>query len=420
MPGAYHTTGTTTFLLFLSLLFNVHNIHGRKTTIHPFRNVSLAAAFSKANTEFTLGLMKKIPSDSNIFYSPLSISTVMAMAHLGANAETLTQIGRVLHFDEMGRGVYSAFRSYLRFISNRTFKGKLNTASRIYKSVQNSAIRSFLINSTIYFNTSLEGVDFTQSEETRKSINSWVSKRTENKIQNLIPKDGINNGTEMVLVNAIYFKGNWKNQFMAMDTFPREFKNGKEKIMTKMMHQVNYFRFCNMPDLSLKAIELPYEGNSLSMLIILPMSMTGIENLEKSLTSSVLKNVVNHLKETKVSLFLPIFEMHYSLSMRPLLSAMGMPLPFSNKADFSKMVIRNVSIGNIFHKAFVKVNEKGTEAAAATAVGMFTVAQVRRSKPSYELFKADHPFLVFIRDHVNGVTLFAGRLYSPPQSNSKA
>jgi serine protease inhibitor len=188
-----------------------------------------------------------------------------------------------------------------------------------------------------------------------------------------------------------------------------EFRNGKKNIKIDMMHQTNYFRFCNIPDLSLKAIELPYAGNSLTMLIILPTSLTGIENLEKSLTSQEFKKVTNHLRKTRVSLYLPKFKMEFTLPLKSHLQTMGMTLPFDKiKADFSRMTTEHVYINGIFHKAFVDVNEKGTEASAATAV-----VSMSKRRVVTQSFQADHPFLFFIRDQVNDVILFAGRFYSP-------
>lgn len=167
----------------------------------------MAAVFTKVNTEFTLSLLMKLPSDFNLLYSPFSISTAIAMVRLGARAETLTQIGWVLHFEEIGHDIYPVFGSYIEFLSNKTFNNTLETANKIYQRVKVKTRESFLQNCTSYFNTTLEGVDLFKSEETREKINSWVSRHTEHKIQGLIPKGALNSLIFMVQVNANYFNG---------------------------------------------------------------------------------------------------------------------------------------------------------------------------------------------------------------------
>lgn len=379
-------------------------------TSHPFENRDVAAAFTKANKAFMLSLLKQLPSESNIFYSPFSISTALAMVHLGAKSETLEEMNRALHFEKMGIDVHSAFGSYLEFLSKETGDCTLKTANKIYQSMRFKPEESFLQDCSKNFKATVEAVDFSQSEAASKKINSWVSQQTENKIQNLIPAGALNSLTFMVLVNAIYFKGNWNSQFNSKHTQVMEFRNAKEKFMTNMMYQKASFRFCHFPDQMLNALELPYQGQTLSMLILLPTVVDGLENLEKNLTESLLKNVVSSLREKKVEVFLPKFKMESTYQMKSHLSALGIPSAFDEtKADFSGMDKgKDVYISEVFHKAFVEVNEEGTEAAAATGVVM-----MKRSIQITPEFRADHPFLFFIRDSVNDVILFAGRFYKP-------
>jgi serine protease inhibitor len=183
-----------------------------------------------------------------------------------------------------------------------------------------------------------------------------------------------------------------------------------------MMYKKASFNFCHIPEQMVNALEMPYQGKTLSMLILLPMTVDGLENLEKNLTESLLKNVVSNLREKKVEVYLPKFKLESTYQMKPFLSALGMPSAFDeSKADFTGMDRSGaVSISEVYHKAFVDVNEEGTEAAAATGVAMR-----KRSLPIIQEFRADHPFLFFIRDSVNDVILFAGRFYKPAEGSSK-
>ncbi|XP_061179384.1 serpin B8-like [Saccostrea echinata] len=258
-------------------------------TVLPFPNKEVSAAFSRSNSGFMLSLLKQLPSQSNIFYSPFSISTALAMVHMGARTDTLKEMSQALHFEEMDKDVHTAFASYLDFLSKETGNCTLKTANRIYQSMRFKPKESFLQNCNKHFKATVEAVDFSQSEEARKKINSWVSQHTENKIRDLIPARALNSATFMVLVNAIYFKGNWNSKFESKHTEIMEFQNTNEKFMTDMMHQKASFKFCHMPDLMLNALQLPYQGKTLSMLILLPTAVDGIESLEKNLTESVLK-----------------------------------------------------------------------------------------------------------------------------------
>ncbi|XP_061179124.1 serpin B8-like [Saccostrea echinata] len=401
-------------LIFVLVLINCTEF--KMATVLPFSNREMSAAFSRANKRFMLSLLKQLPSESNIFCSPFSISTALAMVHMGAETDTLKEMSQALHFEEMDKDVHAVFGSYLDFLSKETGDCTLKTANRIYQSMRFKPEESFLQNCNKHFKASVESVNFSQSAATSKKINSWVNQQTENKIQDLIPASALNELTFMVLVNAIYFKGNWNSKFESKYTEIMEFRNTKEKFLTDMMYQMDSFKFCHMPDLMLNALELPYQGKTLSMLILLPTAVDGIESLEKNLTESVLKTVVSNLRKQKVEVYLPKFKMESTFELKSYLSALGMPLAFDEiKADFSGMDKgKNVYISEIFHKAFVEVNEEGTEAAAA--MGIYVSTSSVQITPE---FRANHPFLFFIRDSVNDVILFAGRFYKPDGSSVK-
>jgi serpin B len=381
-------------------------------TSSPFNDKDLATAFTQSNQGFTLDLLRQLPSESNVFYSPFSTTSALAMVHLGAKSDTLKEMTRALHFDKMGANVHSAFGSYLDFLANETGNSTLKTANKIYQSMMFKPEELFLHECYKHFNVTVDTLDFSQSAAASNTINSWVSQQTEDKIQNLIPEDALDSRTFMVLVNAVYFKGNWNSPFNAESTRKMEFRNGKERHTTSMMYQKSYFRFCHMPDQMLSALEIPYQGRTLSMLILLPTAVDGIASLERNLTESLLQKVVSNMTEKELKVYIPKFKLESTYQMKPYLSALGMPSAFDRgKANFTGMDRSgNVFISEVYHKAFLEVNEEGTEAAAATGVVITKTSLSLLPDPE---FRADHPFLFFIRDSVNDVILFAGRFYEP-------
>nr|XP_022295988.1 leukocyte elastase inhibitor-like [Crassostrea virginica]XP_022295989.1 leukocyte elastase inhibitor-like [Crassostrea virginica]XP_022295990.1 leukocyte elastase inhibitor-like [Crassostrea virginica]XP_022295992.1 leukocyte elastase inhibitor-like [Crassostrea virginica]XP_022295993.1 leukocyte elastase inhibitor-like [Crassostrea virginica] len=401
--------------LVLVFSITVFSIHGEMASNQPFQNKETAAAFSEANRVFTLKLLKHLPPESNVFYSPFSISTALAMVHLGAKADTLKEMDHVLHFSKLGKDVHSAFGSYLEFLSKETGDLSLKTANRIYQSIRFPPDESFLKECAQHFKSTAEVMDFSKSEAASSAINTWVSQQTEDRIKDLVSASSLDSMTFMILINAIYFKGDWNSKFKAEHTQKMEFRNVKGNFMTNMMYQKAAFRFGYMPDLQLNALELPYKGKRLSMLILLPMAVDGISHLEKNLSESLLIDLVSNLTEKTVEVYLPKFKMETSFQLKPQLVALGMPSAFDeNKADFSGIdKKKDVYISEVFHKAFVEVNEEGTEAAAATA------KIKKRSIQITPEFRANHPFLFFIRDSVNDVTLFAGRFYQPMDTSLK-
>ena len=242
-------------------------------------------------------------------------------------------------------------------------------------------------------------------------INKWVESQTNEKIKDLLPSGAINELTKMVLVDAIYFKGNWKSQFRKDLTTKMQFRSGKKPVDVDMMYQKANFKYKKNQAGQFSALELPYVGDSLSMLILLPDADDGLDRLEKSLTADVMDAMLDSMPEMKVAVWIPKFKLQCAKQLSKILSSLGMTDAFSkDKANFSKMDPSNrLFIDEVYHQAFVEVNEEGTEAAAATAV----VMRKKRSVQIVPEFKADHPFLFFIRDVENGVILFAGRLLEP-------
>jgi len=279
-------------------------------------------------------------------------------------------------------------------------------------------LRVFLTTTKKYYEANLFWVDFkTAFNAVRDEINTWVEEKTNNKIKDLIPADALSKWTRFVLVNAIYFKGTWASQFQKHNTKDASFWPEPEKEITvPMMHQTGYFQYTE--DESLQIVELPYEGREISMLILLPKKDVAMTKVEKGLTTKTLNKWISNLSSSYyyVSISMPKYKVTSKFTLNDNLKSMGVLDAFSKKAaDFSGMANllpdEILYISAVIHKAFVDVNEEGTEAAAATAV-VFDMGIISEPPPP-KIFNADHPFLFLIRDNATGSILFFGRVVDP-------
>ncbi|XP_007887815.2 leukocyte elastase inhibitor [Callorhinchus milii] len=372
-----------------------------------------------AITNFSLDLFKhlnKADKTGNIFVSPFSISTALAMLLLGAEGNTAAQMVKVLHFNKV-KDIHSEFQALQSDIVKFSAPCHVKLANRLYGE-ENITLHSKYLESTLKFYQAEFGVvDFPdRAEEARSQINSWVEEQTEGKIPNLLAQGMIDQFTKLVLVNAIYFKGRWTKSFDKEDTEERLFFISKDDSKTvNMMSLKGTFNVAYVEELETQILEIPYAENKLSMFILLPDSIndnsTGLEKLEKSLTfDKLLKwTSAESLSSSTVNVYLPRFKLEESYDLQATLSSMGMSDVFDGaKADFSRMTgERGLSLTKIVHKSFIEVTEEGTEAAASTgAVLMF------RCLNSDE-FVADHPFLFFIRESKTQNILFFGRFSIP-------
>ncbi|XP_028659848.1 leukocyte elastase inhibitor-like isoform X1 [Erpetoichthys calabaricus] len=402
-----------------------------------------------ANSQFSLDLFKmfgdKKPT-SNIFYSPLSISSAMGMVYLGSKGNTAAEIGQVLHFTsskkdkaasgsqqkglmqqslaktfhfhKAGDEVHSHFSTLIANINKKGAPYQLSMANRLYGERSYDFVKEYIEKTNKFYHASLESVDFVKApEESRKNINAWVEKQTNDKIKDLLASGTIDDLTRLVLVNAIYFKGNWEKKFQESSTRNEQFRiNKNETKEVKMMHQKSKFKFAFIPEMQCQILELPYVENELSMLILLPKDIednsTGLKKLEQSLTLEKLHEWTNpdNMDKIEISVSLPRFKLEQSYDLKEVLINMGVVDAFDMcRADLSGMSPKDdLYLSKAVHKSFVEVNEEGTEAAAATAmVVMMRCAMIPAS------FNADHPFLFFIRHNKTRSILFYGRFCSP-------
>uniref|UniRef100_A0A803VDX9 Serpin B10 n=1 Tax=Ficedula albicollis TaxID=59894 RepID=A0A803VDX9_FICAL len=398
-----------------------------------------------STNSFTVDLYKKLNENSkgqNIFFSPWSIATALAMVHLGAKGDTATQMAEVsseiscvppyrdflpklLLFylwqgtdpeQEGAENIHSGFKKLLSDINKRRSTYLLKSANRLYEEKTYPLLPKFLQLITSYYNAKPQAVNFKRAaEQVRSQINSWVENKTERKIQSLLPPGSLHSRTVLVLVNAIYFKGKWEKKFLEKNTSEMPFRISKTKTKpVQMMSLKDTFFILHETTMKFRIIELPYVKNELSMFILLPDDIsdntTGLE-LVKELTYEKLAEWTkpDNMMKAEVDLYLPKLKMEENYDLKSPLSSMGIRNAFDpGQADFTGMSAKkDLFISQVIHKAFVEVNEEGTEAAAATGVLMM------RSRVLTTTFKADHPFLFFIRHNKSQTILFFGRFCSP-------
>ncbi len=364
------------------------------------------SAISDGNAGLAVQLYRELGAkEGNLFFSPYSISSAMGMTYAGARGETAAQMKTTLHFRLEAAGLNSGFRSLNKILGeNAKISGqKLSIANALVLTGGNvsDAYRKIL---TTYYDA---GIFRGGLEE----INGWVKTKTEGKIDRILEQLSAN--SVCVILNAIYFKGVWESQFDKKHTFDLPFKlPGGAEVKTPFMNRKGDLKL--LDEKNFQALSLPYKGNTLSMVVLLPKTVDGLAGLEDALYAEDLKGWLANLdkqKNQKVWVYLPKFKLETQYDLGGPFQKMGMKDAFSPAADFSGMGWKkgDLWIGQIKHKAFVEVNEEGTEAAAATAVEMVT-----KSAPPRELvFRADHPFMFLIRDNETGTILFIGRVANP-------
>lgn len=379
---------------------------------------------SKDNRDFAVSFYQKIAlakSDTNLFFSPYSISSALGMTSGGAKGQTATEINKVMRFSLPQEKLHPAFSWLTIDLNNRGKMGdfQLSVANRIWGHKDYGFNQDFVKLLESNYKAGLAPVDFqNKAEEARTTINDWVAQQTQNKIKDLIKPGLIKTNTQLVLTNAIYFKGSWSQQFKSSATHEQDFFMTKDnKVKVQMMVQ-KFEKGAKLSETKgARLLELPYAGGQLSMVVILPNTRHALPTLEKELTREKLDQWLSQTKETTVKVSLPKFKIAAELDLKKILISMGMTLSFSEKADFSgisKPGEQTLQLTDAVHKAFVEVNEEGTEAAAATAViGGFRSAPV----DTIPTFIADQPFLFLIRDRSTGATLFMGRFAKPTTNN---
>ena len=289
-------------------------------------------------------------------------------------------------------------------------------ANRVYLQKDYHIVETFKTSTSHFYSAQSENMDFKQdTENSRTNINKWVSDATESKIEELLKPGVLDTATRLVLINAIYFKGNWQKKFSKDSTQQQQFHVSDDvKVNVNMMHQKDYFRNGHSLDLDADIIELPYFGSDLIMTILLPSDKNGLPNLEGRLTYEVMSTLSAPLKNSSIDVYIPKFSVRGDYNLVDVLTGLGMrDLFVPGMADLSGITgTRELHVSHVIHQAFIDVDEDGSEAAAATAVIAMERSMITRS------FRADHPFVYYITDKKTQSIIFMGRVVNPPTNST--
>ncbi|XP_044249265.1 serine protease inhibitor 42Dd isoform X2 [Drosophila takahashii] len=346
------------------------------------------------------GQLAKSEPGRNIVLSPSSIRTGLALAYLGAEGSTADELKQGLGLEGADKSeVAQKFAQLLAKGQGDEDGPKLKYANRIYVAQRFQLAQAYQDLVSKNFAAAAENVDFAQSADTAKRINSWVEEQTHQQIKNLIGPDSLDEDTAAILVNSIYFKADWQSSFPDYATFGRDFVNhGGQKVSVDTMSQEDYFRFGELPQLKAKALELPYTGTDIVFLIILPQEEQGLAFVEEKLKGLDLNEISSQLSRQKVQVQLPKFKFEFDVPLQPALEELGIKKLFAPEANLSSLLQTSepLRISEVKHKAIIEVNEKGTTASGTT----FVKAQVESLLEGEQVFEfiADHPFFFAIKD----------------------
>jgi serpin B len=382
-------------------------------------------AVVEGNNAFALELFQRLKTENagkNLFFSPFSISTALAMTYAGARGTTEKQMARVLRFALDPKDLHPAFQSMMALVNPRegdvrTGECEVHIANALWGQTGYPWLPDFLDLIRMRYEAVPNEVDFVRDPGgASRTINAWAEDRTQGKIKDVLNAGDIDPLTRLLVTSAIYFKGDWLRQFQTNHTIeaPFHLADGTQ-VQAPLMDQTEHYPYAKAD--GIQVLELAYVGEELSMMVFLPKEADGLESLEGSLTSENLRRWSQALKGQEVHVILPTFRAECRFNVKETLASMGMVDAFvPAKADFSGMNggatgDERLFIGQVIHKASIAVDEAGTEAAAATAVevGFLSFSEPKRTP----VFRADHPFLFLIRDNKTGSILFLGRLMNP-------
>lgn len=411
------TTGVLSLLLLTSLTIGcaVEQETVPDCDVDPERLVDGAnadvVAVVDGNADFAFELHRRLgEAGGNVFTSPFSISAALAMTYAGARGQTATEMHDVLHVpvaDDQFHQVFGGLMMDLDQPSDSCFSYEMSIGNRLFGQAGYGFEPDFVDLTGSAYGAPIQELDFLgNTEGSRNAINRWVSDETRGYIPELFTS--LDPSTVLVLTNAIYFKGTWVQGFDAADTTSRPFQTPGGEVQVEMMAQEADFRYATFEGGRL--IELPYEGDQISLVAILPDEVGGLGALEADLDAQSLRGWRASMHEVEVDVRFPKLELRQKRSLVEDLIALGMPSAFG-AADFTGIsAVGDLAISEVVHEAYVAIDEEGTVAAAATGVEMGTTSDGEQEAP---VFHADHPFLFLIMDDVTGSVLFLGRIEAP-------
>lgn len=378
-----------------------------------------AAAFAVAMNEFGLDVWQGLRTgghDGNLAISPASLATALAMTYGGARGDTATAMARALHLASSPDATMPAAGALIRNWNEPRSMYQLAVANRLFAEQQYAFREAYLAATRDHYGAEVQRLDFRGAPDpSRILINEWVMANTQDRIRDLLPAGSIQSDTRLVLVNAVYFHGNWSREFDRDQTTDLPFFTGGSEQVSVPTMRMTGGRYGE--DDGVQLLELPYTGDDLSMLLVLPRDRGGVAAIEQHLDAAMVTRWSERLGERHdLDIQLPRFRIETeSIALSEILHALGMAIAFSDQADFSGISEPSevpLKIADVFHRVFLDVNEEGTEAAAATGVVM-AESMSAGPRPEPPRFHADHPFLFFLRDVRSGAILFAGRVVDP-------
>jgi len=392
-------------------------------------STEIGGGFTDSNNRFCLDLYQQVKGDyENVIISPFSISNAFAMVYIGSEGETKSQISKVLNFEDNFDTFIKDFSNLQKELdtSQSSDTCALNIANSSWIQKGYGILESYILSLKEYFDSQINFINFLDSEKAAKEINSWVAKKTNNKIEEIIKPDILNDLTTLILCNAIWFKGSWINEFREKDTVEELFNQSRElSLIVNMMKNQKDYRYKEFE--GFKMLEMPYKkgyvlngaGNSqpsFSMIVFLPDEDSSLEEFEETLDFEKMKDRTESLMRTPmvpVEVKIPKFRVENSYDLNDPLRNMGMVKPFTADADFSKITgNKDLFISDVIHKTYIEVDENGTEAAAVTAIIMSRGA-MPMPDDKVEKFHADRPFMYLIRENKTGTILFLGKVTNP-------
>ncbi|XP_069087708.1 antithrombin-III [Pleurodeles waltl] len=380
----------------------------------------LSKAISKFAVSFYKLRVDSKSNDENVFLSPLSISQAFTMTKLGACDNTLKELMEVFHFDSLSEKASDNIHFFFAKLNCRLYRkvnktSELSSANRLFGDKSLSFNQTYQDISEIVYGAKLWPLNFKENPELSRSIiNDWVANKTEKRITNVIPEGAITEFTTLVLVNTIYFKGLWKSTFNPENTkLDNFYKHDGQICQTPTMYQESQFRYGTFPDHKVQVLEMPYKGDDITMVLVLPYQDMQLSDVERDLTNDKLSGWLGALNDITLSLYMPRFRIEDSFSLKEKLQQMGLVDLFNPEAARLPGIVSggrtDLYVSDAFHKAFLEVNEEGSEAAAATSI----IFAGRSLNLNRVIFKANRPFLVFIREVAINAIIFMGRVSNP-------
>lgn len=365
--------------------------------------------FAIGNNKFTAEVYRELlkSNSGNFLVCPLSAETILALVHAGSGGQTSQQLSTALHLPRGKNKIKQIFQEVVpRLRGNQYYN--LNSANKLYVKNGYRIKNQFKTIAVNVFDAEIQNIDFERTEEAASAMNRWVKEKTEDKINNLIKPDDLTRDTRAILINAMYFHGKWVTPFHTGATTERSFYlSNNHRVQVGMMDQTSQFKYYESSELNAKFLELPYEGEDITMTLVLPNDKEGLSVLESRINDVF---VTPKYSYSTVHVAVPKFKIESTIDFKPILQSLGVVDAFENTANFREILIEDqLKISKVIQKTFIEVEEKGTKAAAATAVHDVVLLSAH-SGPSPMRFIADHPFIFYVK--IKDIVCFAGRYSS--------